>query len=43
MKLTIIGSMAFYEKYPELKKQLEKIGHVVKIPRQMNFMKNQEK
>jgi hypothetical protein len=32
MKITIIGSMDFYEKYLELKKQLKKIGHIVKIP-----------
>lgn len=32
MKVTICGSIAFYEKMLEVKKELEKLGHVVKLP-----------
>lgn len=32
MKITICGSIAFYEKMLETKKALEKIGHEIKIP-----------
>ncbi len=32
MKVTICGSIAFYEKMEEVKKQLEELGHEVKIP-----------
>lgn len=32
MKITICGSIAFYEKMFEVKKALEKLGHIVKLP-----------
>jgi hypothetical protein len=32
MKITICGSIAFYEKMQEVKKELEKLGHEVDIP-----------
>lgn len=32
MKITICGSIAFYEKMQEVKKELEQLGHAVDIP-----------
>lgn len=32
MKITIVGSMTFYEKYKKIKQELEKQGHKVIIP-----------
>jgi len=32
MKITICGSIAFYEKMEEVKKELEKAGHIVDLP-----------
>ncbi len=32
MKITICGSIAFFDKMEEAKEQLEKLGHEVKIP-----------
>jgi len=32
MRVTICGSIAFYEKMLEVKRELEKLGHVVKLP-----------
>lgn len=32
MKVTICGSIAFYENMIEVKEKLEKLGHVVKLP-----------
>lgn len=32
MKITICGSIAFYDEMQEIKKKLEKLGHVVDLP-----------
>jgi len=32
MKITICGSIAFYKEMEEVKEQLEKLGHEVKLP-----------
>ncbi len=42
MKITICGSIAFYDQMQEIKNKLEKIGHEVKIPPNQ-ILNNQKK
>ena len=43
MKITIIGSMSFYEKFKSIKETLEKQGNKVVIPLPDEFYKNMGK